>query len=376
MKEIEFIRYKNQNLLCNFENGAVVQVEESEKDQLENYLIKKDSSTKNLLMELGFYSLADLRKQAYLHITHRCNLDCIGCYSRISNRNQTKDLSLAEIQRILEELNKHSYTDIIISGGEPMIRKDLLEILKMIKEKGFNTVMITNGSISITDEILENLDSLAISIDEMDKDKNELGRKYHIEKIIEIQERAKSKNVPVNGIITLNHSNIDQYETYDKWIQKHKLPISYSLFYSNEKGSKDYLVTDDQLQSFTEKNFKKFSHLLEGFNPFSEVFCKRTCGVAEKTISVDAEGNLCPCHMMHKSSMGSLLENPENAWKNLQNFRKTLLEEENECESCEKKVFCGRGCIARSQGEGGTKLKDPYCKLYDTYFEKQFELLF
>lgn len=380
MENIKEVYYKDHFMLCNFENGAVVLVDEDSKTAVKEYLKVQEKSEKlnihHTLEKIGFYNEKDSRKQVYLHVTHRCNMDCVGCYSRISNRNLKKDLSLEKIIEILDELEKKEYTNIVISGGEPMLRKDIHRIIEEAKKRNMNTVMITNGSVPVSSLVYENLDALAISIDEMEKENNSLGRRVYKDRIIKIIQEASKHHTEVSGIVTLNRSNIDEFEKYHKLSGEYEIPLTYSLFYSNEKESKDFLVTDEQLIRFTDRSFYEFPYTMEGFSPIEEIFCKDNCGAGYKSISVDGEGNLSPCHMMHDIKCGNLLEDSGNAWARLEQFKENLDREKNQCENCDKYSFCGRGCIARSHAVGGTCKKDPYCKLYDTYFEKQFDLLF
>lgn len=378
MEKIKEVFYKDHSLLCNFENGAVVYVEEENRDAVRDYIQTGDQkgSAYPILEQIGFFQPKDIRKQVYLHVTHRCNMDCVGCYSRISNRNQKKDLSFEELIKILKQLKKRGYTNLVLSGGEPMLRKDIAEIIDEAKKRDFNTVMITNDSIEIEEDVFKNLDALAISIDEIEKEENPLGRKIHKEKILKILKAADKEGTEISGIVTLNRTNIDRVEQYHELSQEYNLPITYSLFYSKDKDSKEFLVTEKQLVRFTNRSFQEFPYTLEGFSPQEEIYCKENCGAGEKSISVDAEGNLSPCHMMHNIKLGNILEDSESSWEKLKEFKDKLDTEINECRECNKSAFCGRGCLARSMAAGGTYKKDPYCSLYDTYYELQFDLLF
>ena len=95
-----------------------------------------------------------------------------------------------------------------------MLRKDIAEIIDEAKKRDFNTVMITNGSIEIEEDVFKNLDALAISIDEIEKEENPLGRKIHKEKILKILKAADKEGTEISGIVTLNRTNIDRVEQY------------------------------------------------------------------------------------------------------------------------------------------------------------------
>lgn len=74
----------------------------------------------------------------YLHVNSACNLHCLGCYSYVENRNTRNELSFDEWKCVIDDLSLLGVKNIVISGGEPFLRKDLREICKYIKGKRLN----------------------------------------------------------------------------------------------------------------------------------------------------------------------------------------------------------------------------------------------
>ena len=77
-------------------------------------------------------------------ITGRCHLDCQHCYLDI--RNPPDELSTEEIFAILEQLAEAGTFYLTITGGEVMLRKDLLPILRRARELGFALRLYTSGT--------------------------------------------------------------------------------------------------------------------------------------------------------------------------------------------------------------------------------------
>lgn len=75
-----------------------------------------------------------------LKLGYSCNCDCIHCF--ISKR-KGKDLSFSEIKNIVDKL--HPGTSITVTGGEPTIRADIIEILQYLYKSGFRVFLQTNG---------------------------------------------------------------------------------------------------------------------------------------------------------------------------------------------------------------------------------------
>ncbi len=89
------------------------------------------------------------------HITERCNLACTHCYQEGSRRNE---LSLAEIKRGLDEIKdlfqgwEEAYgvscaPSFNVTGGEPFLRDDFFEILSEMRRRGFESSVLTNGTL-------------------------------------------------------------------------------------------------------------------------------------------------------------------------------------------------------------------------------------
>ncbi len=75
--------------------------------------------------------------------TMRCNYDCIGCYSR--NRPVKEELTTEELDSLLGEAEHFGIFAIVVTGGEPLLREDLLSLIRSHQRLLF--VLITNGSL-------------------------------------------------------------------------------------------------------------------------------------------------------------------------------------------------------------------------------------
>ncbi|MDD5371757.1 MAG: radical SAM protein, partial [Anaerolineaceae bacterium] len=95
-----------------------------------------------------------------LEATFRCNLRCGHCYVG-DYRNGLpgkQELSLAEIQRMLDEAAQAGCFWFLMTGGEPLMRRDWLEIYRYAKQKGLIVTLFTNGTMltgAIADALAE-----------------------------------------------------------------------------------------------------------------------------------------------------------------------------------------------------------------------------
>ncbi len=95
-------------------------------------------------------------------LTRTCNLDCIHCRASASMGTYEGELTTDEAFRILNEIAEVGKPIIILTGGEPLLRKDLLEIAKRATALGLKPVLATNGTL-LTKQLVSELKSVGIS---------------------------------------------------------------------------------------------------------------------------------------------------------------------------------------------------------------------
>ena len=93
-----------------------------------------------------------------LEVTMRCNLRCQHCYIPPERRLSRKapELSLVEIQRILDEVTDAGCLWLLLTGGEPLLRRDFLDIYRYARAKGLILSLFTNGTL-VTERIADYL---------------------------------------------------------------------------------------------------------------------------------------------------------------------------------------------------------------------------
>lgn len=172
---------------------------------------KKSGGNKNFLIDSFKREIDYLR----ISVTDRCNLKCIYCMpnKELKSFESTECLTLEEITRFVRIASMHGLKKVRITGGEPLLRNDILSLVSSIKAIGINDLSITTNGIRLAAmaRALKDagLDRVNISLDTLTPSKyrniTRGGNINHIWKAIEAAEKAdlypiKINIVPIKGI--------------------------------------------------------------------------------------------------------------------------------------------------------------------------------
>lgn len=385
------------HMIINTNNGAVVGVD---KDGLEQYRllsdvpiqIPEDQVLYEFLIENEFISDSPFDKNgaaiktAYIHVTNKCNLHCLGCYSDNSARNKECDLSCNDMIRVLDELVLVGVENLVISGGEPLFREDIVELVKYAKEScGIEEItLITNGTVGnggIYSGLAPYLDTMAVSLDTYSSQCPAYIRDEGIfDKIISHIKQMKESGLKVSILPTLHHKNAKRMLDYIELSKQLETEISFSIFTTRkEKMYEEYVLSKEDLK-FIAEHFSNYNiddmpinNTLEG---------KRHCGTGCNIISIGTDGSVYPCHMLMEDQfkMGNFLEKGlEDILKENKCQKKCWENDVNDiagCKECEFKYLCGGGCRARAHlVNGSIQAQDPFCSMYKEFYRKTFSTL-
>ncbi len=170
-------------------------------------LVSTEKGIKSLLGEVPLIA-------ASLRVTNACNLRCPHCYTE-GGRVFKNELNTEEIKSVIDQLAKLKTLYIFFTGGEPFLRKDIIEILRYTSEKKLKISISTNGQL-INKQLLEKLQKLnftlfQISIEGTKEVHNSIIEQETWEKTIKAIVLAKSvlkKNVGVGTVMMKENWNI------------------------------------------------------------------------------------------------------------------------------------------------------------------------
>lgn len=125
---------------------------------------EKNIGIQFLEQEYDMHKIPKLKRVGFT-INYKCDGNCVYCFIKpdiaSKNANITDELSIEEFQEILKQAIPLGLEEIQLSGGEPLLKKDILEFVKIAKNLGLRVGIFTNGSM-LNKEILEKLKSLKL----------------------------------------------------------------------------------------------------------------------------------------------------------------------------------------------------------------------
>jgi radical SAM protein with 4Fe4S-binding SPASM domain len=151
-------------------------------------------------------------------ITPRCNLRCRHCHVR-AGENLYGELDTEDAKKVIESLAEvPEFRMLVLTGGEPLVRKDVYELLSYAGELGFSTIVATNATL-ITGEVARALKEsgtmgIAASIDSMESKKHDYFRsqKGSLESAVKGIENARREGLYIQINISLSRYNLDEME--------------------------------------------------------------------------------------------------------------------------------------------------------------------
>lgn len=258
-------------------------------------------------------------------ITERCNLFCKHCAASSKKMNEVVDISNKEMISVLEKVIECNPESIIISGGEPLVRKDFKQIISFIKNNSNISINLMTNATLIDKELAEflanNVNDFDISMDGYDEESCALIRGQGVfDKVIsgiKLLQKYGAKKIALS-MVDIHHSPYEQ-NMFRKLCKELKVePVIRFLSASGRaKENLDYLETktvrkdinpSDNIAEFPQK--KGMEDMLKA--------C--TCTAGNRCFTIQSNGDIVPCDAF--SCENIVIGNIQDI-ENLSNFVRT-----------------------------------------------------
>ena len=248
------------------------------------------------------FTLPNNEGKAIWEITHQCNYNCSYCIFSCNSKKIDGELTTEECYHIIDELVLHNFNHLKITGGEPFIRKDILEILKYASER-LITDISTNASL-ITPEKVELLNQLKLKMIHVSLDGDKLehesvrGNNTYERTIKGLEALRKSVNkVRIGSVI---HSN-NQYDLESLILDSVGLEADEIIFsimepVAGQARSLVKTVPNEVLISQIDELREKYNgQITVNYNFGKQPNFVHRCPAGNKFLYINNFGNVSPC---------------------------------------------------------------------------------
>jgi len=331
--------------------------------------------------------------------TYSCNMNCKHCFTKLQEQSG-EELTFDEKVDMLEQLKQLGISEILVGGGEPLVKTDFLNFIDECNKRKINVKIFTNGLLlnkEVVDELCKkDVKYISISIDGTTEEEYEETRGVRaLETVINnIKYAKKCCNFPVAISVTVNGSNYKNAAGYleiakranvDRVKVRPTKPSGNVLLYDSVYPSPEqYLEFMCEMQRIWNESYKGIFKLDFSWgdtrikydvdtnsmvvinNPFP--YQGYGCFAGKGSMVIRANGDVSPCGFLPEKMQVYNGENIRNKsikelWDNgikFQNLRK--IKENTICTNCKYYLVCRGGCIARIL-HAGCKINDidPWC---------------
>jgi MoaA/NifB/PqqE/SkfB family radical SAM enzyme len=261
-------------------------------------------------------------REVIVSLTNKCNLSCKMC--DIPKKEKNSEMTTKDVKNLIDSLKILNVKDIVFSGGEPLLRKDIFELAKYAKGKGLGVCITTNG-ILFNDYLASKFKEIGIKVLNISLDGNEeihdfLRRKGTFQKVINaiITAKAYSLNITLATIVTkYNYKMLPFIIRLANQFKIDTVKIQpFSQIFLNKKHREFYIDNDeiDNCQQVIQEfirlanefdikiNPKNYLNKIPGYLANERVKAPQSfCKSLYISSAIDSNGNVYPCWNINKS---------------------------------------------------------------------------
>jgi PqqA peptide cyclase len=319
-------------------------------------------------------------------VTHRCPLHCVYCSNPLELAATQSELSTEEWISVFRQSGKLGMLHAHFTGGEPLARTDLTELISAARAAGLYTNLITSG-IGLNESRLKilvdaGLDHIQISFqDSREAAANWIaGAKAHAHKI-ELSRAIRQHKIAFTVNLVVHRQNLDHLEEMIAFIEQLKperVEIAHAQYYGWALANRSALLpTRAQLQkavAIVAEAEKRLAGKTRIDSVVPDYYAKypKACmgGWGRRLMLINPSGKVLPCHaaeVLPGLSFENVREKTlEWIWQESSSFQRYRGEEwmPEPCRSCDRRTEDFGGC--RCQAfllTGDAMVTDPACSL-------------
>ncbi|MFP4515117.1 MAG: radical SAM protein [Parcubacteria group bacterium] len=241
-------------------------------------------------------------KKVVFELTTACNLNCKHCfYQNNEEFNSSHFLKKQQAFILIDKFKKNGINKLVLTGGEPTIHPDFVEIAKYAKYRIKKVTLCTNGVIknkNLIENIINlNFDTYTVSIDShLSNIHNSFrGKEGALREVLTFTELLKKNNRNLSIHITLHQNNINHIEKTINFCRKFNCEIVVSSIYYEKVAINDKIKEDyqEKIKDFKNKYINDKKVILVGFNKYCNA---KNCLDQKQVYTVNSYGQLVGCY--------------------------------------------------------------------------------
>lgn len=306
------------------------------------------------------------------NITRKCNLKCSHCYINATNKELKKELTTIQAKNLIDQISEVSKPLLILSGGEPVLRNDIFELIKYGVSRGLKMGLGSNGSfinIAVAKKLKKaGISTVSISLDSINPQKHDnfRGVQGSWKKAVDAIKFLRQNNILVQVNTTVTQQNYEEINEIISFVETLGVE-NFHLFFlvPTGRGVKLDDITPKKYESMIKNVFKKTSKHKLNIRPscapqFMRITSNkgidmrqwiRGCIAGLYYCRIFSDGEITPCPYL-PIKLGNIKEkNFKEIWFNSSFFKslRDFKSLEGKCGYCEYNNICG-GCRARAYG--------------------------
>ena len=311
-------------------------------------------------------------KTVYIEITNRCNLNCSTCYNRSGLNKITKEISVEQIDHILNLCSKYGASRFLFSGGEPSLQSQFHNLLKLIDSyPQFDFGFVTNGTVhdEVWIDFLNSHDNvtLQVSLDGANEESNRLTRgANNFEKAVEFVKKIHNSTQKPLLKMVISQKNLYCAEDFYHFAVSLGCIPEFAFIYRSGNGSDDWdskaLSAQQKLSVLRMVRTLNEKYGIQAYLPKCTVRCPYSVGADQMSVCIKTNGMIQPCQTLYSDdySIGNIFDFQEDEVVErvnaLVSIAKQRLSQDYGCEKCLLHSACGKGCMAQAVNIFGNPL--------------------
>jgi len=326
---------------------------------------------------------------AVWEITLKCNIHCLHCGSSADTNKRCNELSTDEALDLIEQLADLGCKRVVLSGGEPFLRKDWAVLALRIRDLGMNVTFISNGYV-VNEDIVDILkviqpSGIGFSLDGGCAETHDYirGKKGVFERCIRALNLTSKAGFYSSAVTSIHKKNISELDQILNILIDNGVR-AWQIQTATPQGRmpRELALDEDEFYSLAKyiaETRKKYKNIIDIYEAdcigYYSILSKdlyytewRGCQAGMRVLGIESDGTIKGCLSLHGDEFieGNIRERSlADIWNDKNNFKLNRRFSPDKlkgiCQKCKWGSICRGGCSEKATSYTGSRFESPYC---------------